>query len=156
MTRSATVAIGCDHAGTALKEQLKQRLEKRGLAVIDLGTHGTQAADYPDIAARVCEQVQGGGAAGWGVLICGSGIGMSMAANRYYGIRAALCHDVTSARLSRMHNDANILVLGARLTGEAVALECLDAFADAAFEGGRHEGRVQKIDSLTHTTNIKD
>lgn len=150
MNQPATVAIGCDHAAVSLKEQLKERLIQRGFAVVDCGTHDAVSVDYPDIAAQLCEHIQDG-TANWGVLLCGSGIGMSMAANRYYGIRAALCHDVTSATLSRQHNDANILVLGARLIGPEVALQCLDAFATTPFEGGRHERRVEKIDSSTHT-----
>lgn len=153
MTDTVTVAIGCDHAAIDLKNQLKAKLEEKGVRVLDAGTHNADSVDYPDIAAQVCEHVQDGDAA-WGVLICGSGIGMSMAANRYYGIRAALCHDVTSARLCRQHNNANILVLGARLTGVAVALDCLEAFAATPFEGGRHLKRVEKIDSLTHTVKV--
>jgi ribose 5-phosphate isomerase B len=140
---AATIALGCDHAAVALKEALKATLLARGLVVHDVGTHDAASVDYPDIAAAVAAAIPG--VATRGVLLCGSGIGMAMAANRQPHIRAALCHDHLSARLSRQHNDANVLVLGARLLGEATAQDCLDIFLDTPFEGGRHSRRIAKF-----------
>jgi ribose 5-phosphate isomerase B len=138
------VALGSDHAGLGLKRALKQALEARGLEPLDLGTHDDGSVDYPDFAAAVAAALADGKAAR-GILICGTGIGISIAANRHPHVRAALCHDVTTARLGRAHNDANVLVLGSRIVGPAVALECLDAFLDTPFEGGRHAKRVAKL-----------
>lgn len=140
-----TVALASDHAGTALKAELKDWLAAQGYAVADLGTHGPESVDYPDYADAVAAAIRDGKAER-GVLICGSGIGISIAANRHRHIRAALCGDVTSARLSREHNDANVLVLGARVTGPEVARDCLSVFLATAFAGGeRHERRVAKL-----------
>lgn len=139
-----TVALAADHAGLDLKRVLGEALRERGLAVLDLGTDSPQSVDYPDFAARLAEALKDGRAAR-GVAICGSGIGISIAANRYPWVRAALCHDVTSARLARRHNDANVLALGSRTTSEAVARDCLDAFLDSDFEGGRHQRRIDKL-----------
>ncbi len=139
-----TIAIASDHAGIELKESLKQELKDMGFEVQDLGTNSAQSVDYPDYAhalADVIEKTPGA----MGVLICGSGIGMSIAANRHKRVRAALCHDGLSAELSRRHNDANVLCLGARLTGADVAKEALKRFLNTAFEGGRHAGRVEKL-----------
>lgn len=138
------IAIGSDHAGFELKRVLKNMLAEGGYAVSDLGTEGTESVDYPDFAQSVASEVSAGGA-DIGVLICGSGIGMSIAANRHPGIRAALCHDEETARLAREHNDANILVLGSRLVGEADAKACLRVFLETEFEGGRHARRVAKL-----------
>jgi len=138
------VAFGADHAGVALKDTLADALRAEGFAVHDLGTSGTQPVDYPDYADRVAAAVANG-TAQLGVLVCGSGIGMSIAANRHPAIRCALAHDVTSARLSRAHGNANVLALGARVIGLAVALDCLHAFIGTGFDGGRHTPRVAKL-----------
>jgi ribose 5-phosphate isomerase B len=142
--RGDTVAIGADHAGVALKSTVAKELEAEGFRVVDLGTNGPESVDYPDYARAVADAVAGGRAK-WGVLICGSGIGMSMAANRNPAVRAAVVHDALSARLSRQHNDANVLALGARLVGEDVAKDCVRVFFATGFEGGRHERRVAKL-----------
>lgn len=140
-----TVAIASDHAGPSMKEALKSALEERGFEVLDLGTHGPESVDYPDYGKAVGEAVTSG-QAGFGVAICGTGIGISIAANRIPGVRAALCHDATSARLAREHNDANVLALGARMIGPEVALDCLDAFIGTEFHGGeRHVRRIGKL-----------
>ncbi len=139
------VAFGADHAGVALKDTLADALRAEGFAVRDLGTTGTDPADYPDYAHRVAAAVADG-TVQLGVLVCGTGIGMAIAANRHAAIRCAVAHDVTSARLSRAHNNANILALGARVIGPAVALDCLHAFIATGFEGGRHARRVAKLD----------
>ena len=139
-----TIAIGSDHAGFVLKEKLSQELERRGWSVIDAGTNGPQSVDYPDYGRAVAEMIADR-RADKGVLVCGSGIGISIAANRNPAVRAALCHDNLSARLARQHNDANVLVLGARLIGEETALDCLHVFLATDFEGGRHQKRVDKL-----------
>ena len=138
------VAFGADHAGVTLKDTLADALRAEGFAVHDLGTSGAEAVDYPDYADRVAAAVAKG-TAQLGVLVCGSGIGMSIAANRHPEIRCALAHDVTSARLSRAHGNANVLALGARVIGQAVALDCLHAFIGTGFDGGRHTPRVAKL-----------
>ena len=139
-----TVAVASDHAGVELKEIVTQELAARGLEVLDLGTNSSESVDYPDFGHALGEAVADGRAAR-GVGICGSGIGISIAINRHPGVRAALCHDVEDARLSRQHNDANVLALGARTTGVEVAKECLKAFLDTPFDGGRHARRVEKL-----------
>jgi ribose 5-phosphate isomerase B len=144
------IAIGADHAGYDAKEALKLRLGKRGDAVEDVGTHGTASVDYPDFAARVARLVAEG-RADLGVLVCGSGIGMSIAANKVRGIRAAHCTEPYSARMAREHNDANVLCLGSRVTGEGLLEEVLEAFLGASFQGGRHAQRVDKIARLEGT-----
>ena len=138
------IALASDHAGLELKRMLIPSLEQLQVKVEDLGTHDSSSCDYPDFAQKLCAWVlQAPGRRG--ILICGSGIGMSIAANRHRHIRAALCHDVTTARLARQHNDANVLVLGARIMGPEVAIDCLAAFLDTGFEGGRHQRRVDKL-----------
>jgi ribose 5-phosphate isomerase B len=149
-TPAETVVIGCDHAAVALKDHLRAALAARGLAVHDVGTHDTASVDYPDIAAALCAAIPV--TATRGVLLCGSGIGMAMAANRQPHIRAALCHDHLSAQMSRQHNDANVLVLGARLIGDATAKDCLDIFLDTPFEGGRHSRRLAKFSPCGNPT----
>jgi ribose 5-phosphate isomerase B len=140
-----TIAIASDHAGPSLKDSLKAELERRGFTVLDLGTHGDASVDYPDYGRAVGEAVASG-EADRGVVVCGTGIGISIAANRIAGIRAAVCHDVTSARLARQHNDANVLALGVRMIGAEVALDCLDAFVTTEFDGGeRHQRRIEKL-----------
>jgi ribose 5-phosphate isomerase B len=138
------VALGADHAGVALKDRLAATLREEGFTVHDLGTHGPASVDYPDYADKVAAAVASGSVQ-IGVLVCGTGIGMSIAANRNPAIRCAVAHDVTTARLSRAHNNANVLALGARIIGEVVALDCLHAFIGTGFEGGRHARRVAKL-----------
>jgi ribose 5-phosphate isomerase B len=139
------IALGADHAGLVLKDRLAAALAAAGRDVLDLGTHATASVDYPDYAHAVARAVLEGRAAA-GILVCGSGIGMSIAANRHPGIRCALAHDVTSAILSRRHNDANILALGERLIGVEVALAAMEAFLNTPFEGGRHARRLGRIE----------
>jgi ribose 5-phosphate isomerase B len=141
------IAIGADHAGVALKDQLKQWLIERGDTVDDLGTYTADSVDYPDYAAAVGHAVADG-KADRGVLVCGSGIGMAMAANKIGGIRAAAVVDEASARLSREHNDANVLTLGARLTAADEARELLRIFLVTEYQGGRHQQRIDKISAL--------
>jgi ribose 5-phosphate isomerase B len=138
------IVIASDHAGFDFKASLKNSLTGQGYEVIDLGTHGPESVDYPDFAAALANAIREGEAER-GVLVCGTGIGISIAANRHRHVRAALCHDVTTARLSRQHNDANVLALGARIVGAGVARECLEAFLDTPFEGGRHALRIGKL-----------
>ena len=139
-----TIVLASDHAGVELKAALKAVLAERGLEPLDLGAYDTASVDYPDMADALAAAMAGGRAAR-GVLICGTGIGISIAANRHRHLRAALCHDATTARLAREHNDANVLVLGARTTGIETARDCLAAFLDTAFAGGRHARRVGKL-----------
>ena len=141
------IAIGSDHAGFTLKRALVAHLLAGQHDVVDLGTHSTDAVDYPDFGAAVGRAVAGHDA-DLGVCVCGSGIGIAIAANKVPGVRAATVHDVTSARLAREHNNANVVCVGERLIGPVVATEALDAFLDAKFQGGRHQGRVAKIDAL--------
>lgn len=138
------IAIAADHAGFELKTTLKEVLQAQGYAVLDLGTDGLASVDYPDFGRKLAEVVASGRATR-GVAICGTGIGISIAANRVPGARAALCHDSLSARLAREHNDANILALGARLIGVETAKDCLTSFLSSSFSSGRHAGRVAKL-----------
>jgi ribose 5-phosphate isomerase B len=138
------IAVASDHAGFDLKEILKRDLQEAGLEVLDLGTNSTQSVDYPDFGTAMADAV-GSGKAERGVLVCGTGIGISIAANRNPKVRAAVVHDVTSARLTRLHNDANVVAFGARLIGPETAREALKVFLDTKFEGGRHAGRVAKL-----------
>ena len=144
------IAVGSDHAGFHLKQSLAQHLRDAGHDVVDCGTHSDERVDYPDFGAAVGRAVATGDADG-GLCVCGSGIGIAMAANKIAGVRAATVHDVTSARLSKQHNDANVICIGERLTGPQVALDVVDAWLGASFEGGRHEGRVAKLDALGGT-----
>ncbi|MCB9619303.1 MAG: ribose 5-phosphate isomerase B [Sandaracinus sp.] len=137
---------GSDHAGLDLKNHLVAKLRAEGHEVEDLGTHDATSTDYPDWAARVTDAVLAN-AGSLGLLVCGTGIGMSIAANRRHGIRAALCTDTFSAKATRAHNDANVLCLGSRVVGVGVAEDILDAFVAGTFEGGRHAGRIAKLDS---------
>ncbi|ADQ07734.1 sugar-phosphate isomerase, RpiB/LacA/LacB family [Caldicellulosiruptor hydrothermalis 108] len=138
------IAIGSDHAGFPLKEAVKKHLEKKGVEYKDFGTYSQESCDYPDIAKDVALAVKSGEFT-FGILICGTGIGISIAANKVRGIRAALCHDTFSAKAARAHNNANILAMGARVIGEGLACEIIDAFLASNFEGGRHQRRVDKI-----------
>jgi ribose 5-phosphate isomerase B len=141
------VAIASDHAGFQLKEVLKAELAALGHGVLDLGPDSEASVDYPDFGEKMAGAIRTGKAAR-GVIICGSGIGISIAANRFAEVRAALCHDGLTARLSRQHNDANVLALGARVIGVDTARDCLRNFLATPFEGGRHERRVNKLTEL--------
>ena len=139
-----TIAIGADHAGFPLKRQLVEELKSMGFEVLDMGTNSEASVDYPDFGYAVAQAVISGQAVR-GVLICGTGIGMSIAANRHVGIRAALCTHGVMARYAREHNDANVLVMGARVIGVEIARECLRQFLATHYAGGRHDGRVAKL-----------
>ena len=145
--KNMKVAIGCDHAAVTLKDALVRELSSAGLQMQDEGTFTGDSVDYPDFAARVARLVASG-AADRGIVLCGSGIGVSIAANKIHGIRAALCHDVTTARLARLHNDSNVLCMGGRILGQAVASDIVRTWLSTQFGGGRHQGRVDKIESL--------
>ena len=141
------VAIASDHAGFELKTQIKAFLERDGISVLDFGPDTPDRCDYPDFAHSIALHVSADETRR-GILICGSGIGMSMAVNRFYKVRGALVHNGLAARLARQHNDANVLCLGARLVGSEVAKDAVSSFLNTDFEGGRHQGRVLKIDSV--------
>lgn len=144
---SLKLCIGSDHAGFGLKTEILQQLTETGYDVEDLGTFSEESCDYPDTARAVAEAVAQG-KFDLGVLICGTGLGMSMAANKVDGVRAALCSETFSARMARAHNDANIICLGSRVTGGGLALDVVRAFLDADFEGGRHQRRVDKLTAI--------
>jgi ribose 5-phosphate isomerase B len=139
-----TIALAADHGGYELKAVLKKDLEAAGHKVLDLGTNSAESVDYPDFAYAVADALATGKAQR-GVLVCGSGIGISMAANRHAGVRAALIHDALGAKLSRQHNDANVICFGGRTIGVEVARDCLTVFLQTPFDGGRHAGRVEKL-----------
>lgn len=141
------IAVGCDHGGLILKNLAKDVLQKQGFEVIDMGTYTTDSVDYPDFAAKVAQAVVSGEVER-GILVCGTGIGISIAANKVKGIRAALCHDVFSAAMSREHNNANILCLGERVIGPGLAELIIKTWLQTEFQGGRHACRVDKIMSL--------
>ena len=141
---SKKITIGCDHAGFGLKKIVIAHLEERGFEVLDVGTHSTDSCDYPKIAHELCKNIQSG-TTELGILICGTGIGMSMAANKHRGIRAAACSDTFSARLTRVHNNANVLVMPARFIPFETVVEITDAWLTEEFEGGRHQTRIDKI-----------
>ncbi len=138
------IALGSDHAGFVLKEQIREQLAARGAEAADFGTFCENSVDYPDIALPLVEAVAAGDFL-LGILVCGTGIGMTIAANKYPGIRAALCSDTFSARCAREHNNANVLTLGARVIGSGPALEIVDVFLKSSFQEGRHSRRVEKI-----------
>ena len=141
---SEAIVIASDHAGYELKEVLKQELTTMGYQVLDLGTGSTESVDYPDFGRAAAEAIADGRSSR-GIIVCGTGIGISIAANRHPGIRAALCHDVETARLGREHNDANLLALGGRTTDPETAKACLKVFLETPYDGGRHEPRVSKL-----------
>ncbi len=148
------VAIGCDHGGLELKEGIVVLLNSQGTEIIDMGTGdccseaGRPASvDYPDYGAKVAKAVSAG-EVDCGILVCGTGIGMSIVANKFPGVRAALCHDAFTAKMSRMHNDANILAIGGRVTGREVALDMVGIWLSTPFEGGRHQRRLDKISDI--------
>jgi ribose 5-phosphate isomerase B len=140
------IAVGADHAGFELKERLKAKLAAAGHEVADLGAFGTGSTDYPDWAARVADAVAGGSAER-GLLVCGTGVGMAIAANRRRGVRAVAASDLFTVALARSHNDANLLALGARIVAPPLAEELVDRFLATSFEGGRHARRVAKLDA---------
>jgi ribose 5-phosphate isomerase B len=142
---SNVIAIACDHAGLSLKETLRPAIGRLGFDHRDFGTFSTASIDYPDYAHQVAEGVAQGHYR-FGVLVCGTGIGMSMAANRHVGVRAAVCEHAYTARMARLHNDANVLCLGARVVGSGLAEVILEAFLQTAFENGRHAARIAKIE----------
>ena len=142
------IYLGADSAGFSLKEEIKVHLSDAGYEVHDMGTDSDASCHYPIFAAAVCESVQKNPDGAFGVLICGTGIGMSMCANKHKGIRAALCSDTFSAKMTRAHNDANVICMGARVIGTCLATEILDAFLSANFEGGRHTTRVEMMMEL--------
>ena len=144
---SEVIAVGADHAGFELKSELCDWLRARNLVVLDFGTHGPDSVDYPDFGVAVGDAILGGRAAR-GLVVCGTGVGISIAVNRRRGLRAALCQDATTARLARAHNDANVLALGARIVGPEVAKDCLAAFLETPYEGGRHDRRIAKLDTV--------
>jgi len=144
---NTTIVIGCDHAAYELKEKLKAYMLRRGESVEDVGPHNAESVDYPDYGKKVAELVSTGRNSR-GILLCGTGLGMSMVANRFPGVRAALCHDLFGATMSRKHNDANILVIGGRVTGDILAEEIVKTWLETPFEGGRHQTRLDLFDRI--------
>jgi ribose 5-phosphate isomerase B len=143
----AQIIIGSDHAAYLLKESIKSFLVESGFVVEDVGAFSEASVDYPDVGIKVASQVSEG-RFNQGILLCGTGLGMSMVANKFRNVRAALCSEPFSASMSRRHNDANILVLGGRVTGEALALELVDTWLNTPFDGGRHQNRLQIFDQM--------
>ena len=141
------IAIGCDHGGLELKNHIVKYLQDKGLEIKDFGVHTEDSVDYPDCARPVCEAIQNGECEK-GILLCGTGIGISIAANKFKGIRAALCGNVFSAKMTKEHNNANIICLGGRVTGRELAFMIVDAWLDAEFQGGRHANRIAKIHAI--------
>ena len=146
------IALAADHGGFELKEAVKAHLEELGLEYIDYGTHSTASVDYPDMALPACDAVVKGECSK-ALLFCGTGVGMAIAANKVKGIRACCCSDTFSARMTRAHNDANILTFGERVVGQGLAMELVDAFLTTEFEGGRHQRRVDLITKLEQEEN---
>lgn len=141
------IGFGCDHAGSELREAVVSAVRALGHEIIDFGTHSQESVDYPDFAERVATAVRTGECR-FGILVCGTGVGISISANKVTGVRAALCAEEYTARMSRLHNNANVLALGARVTGSGLAQAIVTAFLETDFEGGRHERRVDKISAL--------
>jgi ribose 5-phosphate isomerase B len=141
------IALGCDHGGFELKKDLQSYLGERGIEVADFGTGDETPVDYPEIGIAVAQKISSGEIPR-GILICGTGIGMSLVANRFPGVRATLCHDLYTARMSREHNDSNLLVLGGRLLGKGIAREILQVWLQAEFQGGNHRRRLDEIAAL--------
>ena len=144
---TSSIALACDHGGYALKEALKAHLTAQGIPCEDFGCHSTESCDYPVFAEQAARAVADG-ACRLGVVVCTTGIGVSIVANKVEGVRCALCHEPWSAQMTRRHNDANMLAIGAGVTGTNLALEILDAFLAAEFEGGRHQRRVDLIKKI--------
>lgn len=149
------LSIGCDHAGFELKPAVVKHLESRGIDVLDMGTESTGSVDYPDYAAKVAESILRGDAE-FGILLCGTGLGMAISANRYHGIRAVTVTEPYSAKMARAHNNANVLTMGSRVVGRDLALMIIDTFLDTPFEGGRHCGRIEKIDRLNCENPVRE
>ena len=141
------IAVASDHGGFALKEEVKKHLMERGLEVLDLGTHSEESVDYP-VYGRACGEAVASGTADLGIVVCGTGIGISIAANKVKGIRCGLCTSVEMARLTKQHNNANILALGGRTTEKGLAMDIVDAWLDTEFEGGRHQRRTDLLDQM--------
>lgn len=141
------IALGCDHGGFEHKNAIAEHLKERGFEVVDHGIYENVSVDYPDIAAKLCNGILDR-KADLGILVCGTGIGMSLAANKFKGIRAAVCSDHFSAKYTRLHNNSNVLCLGGRVIGIGTALELVDLFVDTEFEGGRHQKRIDKITEI--------
>lgn len=141
------IALGSDHGGFALKEDIKSHLEENGYKVLDCGVYDTSSVDYPDIAEKVADEVTSGNC-DCGILVCGTGIGISIAANKIKGVRCAVCGDTYSAKMAKAHNNANIIALGGRVLGSGLAADIVDAYLNASFLGGRHQTRVDKISRL--------
>lgn len=141
------IAVGSDHAGLNLKQEIIEHLKNKQIEVKDFGTYNTESCDYPDYALKVAEEVASKNY-DFGILICGTGIGIGISANKVPGIRAALCHDTFSARASRQHNNANVLTMGERVVGKGLALDIVDTFLNSKFEGGRHLRRINKITEI--------
>lgn len=150
MSKKLKIALGADHAGFALKEKVREYLLSKGHQVEDQGTHSTESVDYPDFAEKVAQRVAAK-EADLGVLMCGTGLGVAIVANKVRGIRAATCNDTLSARLARGHNDANVLTMGGRLVDQATAQKILDTWLATPFAGGRHQRRVEKIEAIDKT-----
>ena len=147
------IVLGADHGGYELKNAIKAHLEARGFEAVDVGTNSGESCDYPVFASRLCKKLQNG-EADLGILICGTGIGMSMAANKHRGIRAACCSDTFSARLTRLHNNANVLCMGARVVGPGLAIDLVEAFINAEFEGDRHIKRLSLIEDIENGKDL--
>lgn len=141
------IAIGCDHGGITLKDSIVNYLEERGVQIEDFGTFGTDSVDYPDYAYKVARSVADG-RADKGILMCGTGIGISIAANKVNGIRCALCHNSETARLTALHNDSNVLAMGGRVIDSDTAVDIVKTWLDTPFEGGRHINRINKISEI--------
>lgn len=141
------IALGCDHGGLEHKNAIGEFLKEQGFEVVDFGIYEQVSVDYPDIAKKVCESIQKGETER-GILVCGTGIGMSIAANKYKGIRAAACSEHFSAKFTRLHNNSNVLCLGGRVIGVGTALELAELFVKTEFEGGRHQKRIDKISEI--------
>lgn len=144
------IAVGCDHGGFDHKNAIAEHLKQRGFEVVDYGIYENQSVDYPDIASKLCKGILEG-EADLGILVCGTGIGMSIAANKFKGIRAAACSEHFSAKYTRLHNNSNVLCLGGRVIGIGTALELADLFVDTEFEAGRHQKRIDKISEIENS-----
>ena len=141
------LAIGSDHGGFELKEHIKKYLDEKGIEYKDFGCYDENSVDYPDIAKKVCDAINNKECVN-GILVCGTGIGISIAANKINGIRAAHCHDIYSAEMTKRHNNANVICMGGRVIGRELAFKIVDAWLGAEFEGGRHQTRIDKIHNL--------
>ena len=144
------IAVGSDHGGFDHKNAIADHLKQRGFEVVDYGIYENKSVDYPDIASKLCKGILEG-EADLGILVCGTGIGMSIAANKFKGIRAAACSEHFSAKYTRLHNNSNVLCLGGRVIGIGTALELADLFVDTEFEGGRHQNRIDKIAKIENS-----